>query len=1112
MALDIENDMGKHRGQASKPKQSSSHCQADIRHCDRITQGSSQKKPPNSCQICLKLKGEQHMHWHSECPNRNKNFKPKAATKPQQTQDNDANNAVNDDSTGVSPKDNFATVSASIGKTELLATVDSASTVNLMPFIFAKSLRLHIDFEDVKSIRMAKGKVQTSGTVQFNLTINSVTKRIKVLVLKDFTYCLLLGVPTCRAFDLTVHFGTLTVIGPPQAAQAVHTQQLTHNCSQTSRSKDNTTHLTLIESAVKTGSLIHTPQTSESQPSRSPTQTTQSVNQLLKKYQTLFADGPTDLGRITIESHRILLSDNIPCAQRPYHQSSKDAEETSRQVNELLAKGLIRESTSPWAAPVTLADKADGTRRLCIDYRRVNQKTIPDKQPMPYIADLLEKFQGSRFSTKLDMASGYWQVAMHPEDIHKTAFVTADGHFEWLVLPFGLKNAPATFQRIVRKVLGDLLNHGVLSYLDDIVIYAKTKQKHDALLKQVFERLDNHNVKLKREKCQFSQPQVEFVGHIICNDEVRPIPGKVKAVLDFPDPTNQKEVQQFHGLASYFREYMPNFSSIAEPITRLTRKKELFVWGPEQQAAIAQIKHMLANEPTRRLFDPDSPVELHTDASSIGIGSILIQNGQPVDYFSRKLSDAERRLAATELECLAVVDSIDHFRTYLECRPFKLVTDHSALQWLSRVKDSKSKLFRWDQKLKLYTYTVEHRPGRQMAHVDALSRAPVTLVLSSDAIREAQQVSIDPPTHTVTTNPDGLKQVKIRCRNRILIPDTLKFQILIEGHDKAGHPGIRKSLAQLGRIYWWPTMTHDIKQYVRSCHTCQMVKPANHPYFGQLQPLPTPAMPMELISMDTVVMGSSASKTQAKYIQIVLDHCSRYVWGRATSKNSAQTIVTILDEIFRTVKPAKRLLTDNYKSFRSKELQRFLNKHKCSRSFTSTYHPQTNGANEKINDTIVKGIRLALKDSPRKEWTTVLKDVVQNYNNIIHENTGFTPSYLMFGTDNLNTRTPPLAEALQSAMFRTEAFKLRKKQAYDQTHHPLNLNVGDLVKRRIPSNRPDVKKLTPKYEGPYDVTELRGPVDVMVTDRKPDSTPFLVHVSQLEPYFLRDGSFSNAGE
>ena len=151
---------------------------------------------------------------------------------------------------------------------------------------------------------------------------------------------------------------------------------------------------------------------------------------------------------------------------------------------------------------------------------------------------------------------------------------------------------------------------------------------------------------------------------------------------------------------------------------------------------------------------------------------------------------------------LAVVDSIDHFRTYLECRPFKLVTDNSALQRLSRVKDSKSKLFRWDQKLKLNTYTVEHRPDRQMAHVDALSRAPITLMLSSDTIREAKQVSIDPTTHTVTTNKDGLKQVKISCRNRILIPDTLKSQILIEGHDKAGHPGIRKTLAQLGRTYW----------------------------------------------------------------------------------------------------------------------------------------------------------------------------------------------------------------------------------------------------------------------------------------------------------------------
>ena len=311
-------------------------------------------------------------------------------------------------------------------------------------------------------------------------------------------------------------------------------------------------------------------------------------------------------------------------------------------------------------------------------------------------------------------------------------------------------------------------------------------------------------------------------------------------------------------------------------------------------------------------------------------------------------------------------------------------------------------------------------------------------------------------------------------------------------------------------------MRHDIKLYVRSCHSCQMIKTATHPTFGQLQPLPTPALPMELISMDTVVMGSSARATKAKYIQVVLDHNTRFVWAKATPTNTAQAAISVLDEVFRTAGPGKRLLTDNGTNFRSNALKRFLREHNCSQAFTSTYHPETNGANEKVNGTLVRGIRLALQDKPRLKWSTVLKDVVDNYNNTIHDTTGFTPSFLMLGRDKLQTTSPTVDEARRLAQQRSDTFKQNKKEAYDKIHMPLTLQIGDLVKRRIPANRPDVKKLTPKYEGPFTVKELRGPVNAMiakpVSTAEPNPEPFLIHVSQLEPYFNRDPSLLDPGE
>ena len=264
--------------------------------------------------------------------------------------------------------------------------------------------------------------------------------------------------------------------------------------------------------------------------------------------------------------------------------------------------------------------------------------------------------------------------------------------------------------------------------------------------------------------------------------------------------------------------------------------------------------------------------------------------------------------------------------------------------------------------------------------------------------------------------------------------------------------------------------------------------------------------------MDTVIIGSSADETKAKNLQVIIDHNSRHVWAKATPKNTAEAIIKVLEDMFKVTGTSKQLLTDNGKNFRSKKFQKFLTFHKVKHLYTSTYHPQTNGANEKVNGTIVRGIRMDMSTHPRHKWSTLVKRVVDNYNQTIHSTTGFTPSYLMFGQDKFKTSHPSVNEARQQAKLKTDLFKSKLKDAYDMSHRPLNLSIGDLVKRRTPANHPDLKKMSPRYQAPFEVVSTPGPVNAYIRKYPDDnSNPFLVHISQLEPYFLRDPIFS-AGE
>ena len=690
-AQDIEADRLRST-QSSRPQTSSHFTRTDAKprpQSSNISSKRDKSKPPYACKIC-RDRGETAYHWHNECPH---NPKRNDSHQRQDSHSNKEHENIQMLAALVTPnldEDLPILIPARIKSFELSAFVDTGANINIIPDYVARDLNLTIDRRNARPIRMAKGFAQTLGSVSFSLTIAGIIKTIDALVLKDFEYTLLLSRKTCQEFKICIDTENMTA-----------------------RVKESGTRCHVVN---KTQTLC-IPSSKPLLDSHCIPCYAHDIQSLVKTYNYLFAADSTDLGRINIEKHRILLSDNEPIALRPYRQSTSNADETARQVRELLAKGLIRESTSPYAAPITLADKKDGSKRLCVDYRLLNQKTVSDKTPLPIIADVIDRLQGYKVFSKLDFASGYWQVAVYEPDIAKTAFVTRDGHYEWLVLPFGLKNSPSTFHRVVRKAIGDLHNNGVMSYLDDIIVYSKDIDEHYKLLKELFTRLSQHNARLRLDKCQFAQSSIEFLGHLMNGSDVRPPDSKIKAIVGFPQPTNHKEVERFHGLVNYVREYIPDFAQLSAPLTQLLRKSKKFVWAEPQQKAFESLKEILTKGPVRHIYDQRLECQLHTDASTIGIAGVLIQDGHPIGYYSRKLSDAETRYTVTEQECLALVDSIKYFRIYLEGVKFKVYTDHKALKWLINFESTKKRLYRWSQELSLYTFEVIHRPGREMSHV-----------------------------------------------------------------------------------------------------------------------------------------------------------------------------------------------------------------------------------------------------------------------------------------------------------------------------------------------------------------------------------------------------------
>ena len=469
------------------------------------------------------------------------------------------------------------------------------------------------------------------------------------------------------------------------------------------------------------------------------------VQRCLSDFQDVFSRGEFDIGRTDVVRHHINTGDARPIKERPRRHPYCHQEEIQRQVDDLQKRGLIEPSDSPWAANVVLVNKKDGTKRFCVDYRKLNSVTIKDAYPVPRIDETLDALQGSKWFCTLDLASGYWQVALDEEASKKSSFVVRSGLYRWKCMPFGLCNAPATFERLMEQVMSGLQWEILLIYLDDIIVFGQSVEETEERLRVVLSRLRDAGLKLKPSKCQLFQRSVSYLGHIVSADGVATDPKKVEAVAEWPVPQCVRDVRSFLGLASYYRKFIRDFAKIASPLHALTEKARQFVWSDDCQEAFDELKARLQSAPVLSYPIPEGDFILDTDASGEGIGGVLsqIQDGEErvLAYASRKLSKAERNYCVTRRELLAVVVYLKNFRQYLYGRKVTLRTDHAALRWLLNFKNPEGQLARWIQAISEYDVEIQHRPGKKHGNADGLSRQPCKQCGRSQADAESSEVT-----------------------------------------------------------------------------------------------------------------------------------------------------------------------------------------------------------------------------------------------------------------------------------------------------------------------------------------------------------------------------------
>lgn len=802
---------------------------------------------------------------------------------------------------------------------------------------------------------------------------------------------------------------------------------------------------------------------------------------------------PGNIGCTQVLTHTIEIRDEFrehpPIRKNPYPWSPEVQRKIHTALDNMINDDIVERSRSDWSQPVVPVAKRDSDAvRLCLDARKLNERTKRDAYPLPHQNRILSRLGSFRYLTTIDLSQAFLQIPLCPESRPYTAFsIPGRGLYQFKRLPFGLVNSPATLSKLMDRVLGfGELEPNIFVYLDDIVVASKTFREHIAHLKELAKRLREANLRINITKSKFCVPEVPYLGYILSKDGLRPNPDRVHAIVAYEVPKSVRALRRFLGMVNYYRRFIEQFSALTVPLTNLLKNRPKKVeWSSEADQAFRSIKEKLISAPVMANPDFNLPFTVQTDASDHAIAGVLtqVQNGDEkvIAYHSQKLSGAELNYHAAEKEGLAAIRCIEKFRCYIEGTQFTLVTDSSALTFIMRSKwRTSSRLSRWSIELQQYDMVLKHRKGRDNIVPDALSRSMEVLEVDTKTDWYSRLfVSVQrEPEKFMDFKIEGNKLYKyVSSQSDVLdytfdwkmcIPESKRTEILTKEHDNAFHVGFEKTIDKIKRRYYWPRMSADVKRYVSNCEVCKRIKHSTTSVVPEMGNQRVTTKPFQILTMDYIQSLPRSSRGNA-HLLVLMDVFSKFCLLTPVRKISSGSVCEILEQQwFRRLSVPQYLISDNATTFRSKEFQDLLAKYEVQHWASARHRSQANPT-ERLNRTINAMIRSYVREN-QKLWDSKISEVEFVLNNTIHSTTKFTPYKVIFGheivTKGSEHRAPDNGEfseeermarmkIVNKSIFEKVVDNLQKghestKQRYDLRHkrYSPTFDIGQRVFKR----------------------------------------------------------------
>jgi hypothetical protein len=754
----------------------------------------------------------------------------------------------------------------------------------------------------------------------------------------------------------------------------------------------------------------------------------------------------------------------------------------NQHVEDLLKRDLIEKGDGSWRSRVLMVRKPNGTWRTTIDYRKLNEKVLPDQYPLPRIDEILDNLQGAKYFSKIDCTDGFYHIRLDEKSKNYTGFATQTGLWRWKVLPMGLRCSPAIYQRFMDHVLGDSKWKFAMVYIDDIIIYSKTWREHLEHIKIVMGKLQEWGVIIKPNKCEFGVDKIDFLGFVVSKNGVEVNKEKTNAITNLPVPKDKKAVQRFLGMAGFYRRFIKNFSSKTLNLRKQTLENVEFNWNDECHKEFNNIKQELISPEVMAYPNFNKIFTIETDASYSGLGAVLSQEGRPIAYASRSLNEHEKHYGVTKLEALGVVWAVDKFKVYLQQRKFELITDHKALVKFKEMKDTNPMLERWSIKLSEYDYNVTHRAGKNHSNVDCLSRDVLETLVANFIVnvgemeteeknkkytweemkekiiqlqkeddhlkiifnammkkgigklnaktKQIEEIVYEDKNKQIWVQKKDMKLYKRIIQNsqiidKLCIPKIMVPYILASAHD-SNHFDYKRTYEKIKERFFWLTLTKDTKKFCQSCLHCQYRKNSKGYANKSLLQSIEVREKFELIGIDLFKPGPT-SRRGYEYVLVITDYATKYTMIVPVTDKKATTIATALFENWITnFGCPKRLISDNGGEFTAEEFEKSLIQLlKIKHHRTTSYHPRCNGQVERFNRVMADMLAKRLEGKLQIEWDQYLSAIQLEYNITKHSVTREAPYYLMFGQE---PRLPmdELLEDLDERMLKKRGYDVKK--------------------------------------------------------------------------------------